>query len=101
MARRVITVARQMASGGDQVAVELARTLGIPLLERQILEAAAASAGVSTETLDQVEKVPSFLERMLEYLGQHSGGLDPLGNFSMERPASLTMTTDNYRHLIE
>ena len=101
MERKVFTVARQMASGGDQVAADLAQFFGIPLLERQILEAAAAAAGVSTETIGEAEKVPSFLERMLEYLGQHSGGLDPLGNFSMETPAALTMTTDSYRHLIE
>lgn len=101
MARTVITVARQMASGGDHIAAELAQSLGVQLLERQILEAAAAAAGVSPETISQAEHVPSFLERMLEYLGQHAGGLDPLSNFALESPASLTMTTDNYRHLIE
>ncbi|MBI2887044.1 MAG: cytidylate kinase-like family protein [Chloroflexi bacterium] len=101
MPRTVITVGRQMASGGDLIAAELAKALGVQLLEHQIIEAAAAAAGVSPETIIQAEKVPSFLERMLEYLGQHTGGLDPLSNFSMERPAGQTMTLESYRHLIE
>lgn len=106
MEHTVITVARQIGSDGDRVAAELARVLGIQLIERQILEAAAAAAGVSPEAIQQAEKVPSFLERMLEYLGQQGGTLDPLGDMSAEAPAVLgafnpALTTDAYRLLLE
>ena len=101
MGRTVITVARQMGSGGDLVAAELARALGVQFIDNQIMEAAAAAAGVSPETMSQAEKVPSPLERMLEYLGQHTGGLDPLTDFSMEGAFVPAMTMDSYRQLIE
>lgn len=101
MARNVFAVARLQGSLGDQIAADLAHDFGIPLVERQILEAAAESAGVSPETIGEVEKVPSFLERMLEYLGHHSGGLDPLGNFPMEQTTPFLLSTDSYRSLIE
>ncbi len=106
MARTVITIARQYGSGGDEVASDLAQALGVQLIERQVIEAAAAAAGVSPETIAQAEKVPSLLERMLEYLGQHAGGLDPVGDFSMEGAVTAgafnpALTTEGYRQLIE
>lgn len=101
MPKTVITVARQVWSRGDDVAAELARVLGVQLLDRQIIEAAAMAVGVSPDTILEAERVPSFLERMLEYLGQRPSGLDPLNDFTIEQPASLTMGTENYRNLIE
>lgn len=102
MSRTLITVARQLGSNGDQLAAALAQALGVPLIERQIVEAAAAAAGVSPDIVEEVEKAPTFVERMLEYLGQHAGGFDPLTDFSMEGSAGATgLTSDAYRHLIE
>lgn len=101
MNRTVITIARQMGSGGDLVGVELAKTLGISLIDQQIINDAAAAAGVSPETMLQAETAPSMLERMLEYLGQHTGGLDPLTDFSMEGAYTPALTGDSYRGLIE
>ena len=101
MNRTVITIARQMGSGGDLVGVELAKTLGISLIDQQIITDAAAAAGVSPETMLQAETAPSMLERMLEYLGQHTGGLAPLTDFSMEGAYTPALTGDSYRALIE
>lgn len=106
MARTVITIARQYGSGAEEIASDLAQAMGVQLIERQVLEAAGAAAGVSPDTIAQAEKVPSLLERMLEYLGQHAGGLDPVGDFSMEGAVTAgafnpAMTTEGYRQLIE
>ncbi|MEK7215389.1 MAG: cytidylate kinase family protein, partial [Chloroflexota bacterium] len=101
MSRTVITIARQMGSGGDLIGSELAQTLGIGLIDQQIITDAAAAAGVSPETMMQAESAPSVLERMLEYLGQHTGGLDPLTDFSMEGAFTPALTGDSYRGLIE
>ncbi|MSQ28450.1 MAG: cytidylate kinase-like family protein [Dehalococcoidia bacterium] len=100
MSRTVITIARQMGSGGDLIGSELAQTLGIGLIDQQIITDAAAAAGVSPETMMQAESAPSVLERMLEYLGQHTGGLDPLTDFSMEGAFTPALTGDSYRGLI-
>lgn len=106
MPRTVITIARQIGSEGDQVAGELARTLGVQLIERQILEAAAADAGVSPEALQQIERAPSFLERMLEYLGSQGSGLDPIVDAPVAESLATgafnpALTTDAYRLLLE
>lgn len=102
MGRTVITVTRQLGSNGDLVASSLASALGVPLIERQIVEAASAAAGISPESMEEAEKAPTFIERMLEYLGQHAGGFDPLTDFTMEASAGGTgLTSDTYRHLIE
>lgn len=102
MGRTLITVTRQLGSNGDQVALALAQEFGVPLIEHQIVEAAASAAGVSPDSLDEVEKAPTFIERMLEYLGQHAGGFDPMTDFTMEASAGGTgLTSDSYRHLVE
>ncbi len=102
MARTLITVTRQLGSNGDAIAAAVAQALGVPLIERQIVEAAAAAAGVAPDSVDEAEKAPTFIERMLEYLGQHAGGFDPLTDFSMEGGAGGTgLTSDTYRSLIE
>lgn len=102
MARTLITVTRQLGSNGDQLAAALAQALNIPLIERQIVESAASSAGVAVDAMDEAEKAPTFVERMLEYLGQHAGGFDPLTDFTMEGGAGGTgLTSDAYRHLVE
>lgn len=101
MARTVITIARQMGSGGDLVASELAQSLGIQLIDYEIIHAAAEGAGVAPEAISQAESAPSMLERMLEYLGHHTGGLDPLTDFSMEGAFTPALATDSYRSLIE
>ncbi len=106
MAHMVITIARQIGSGGDVIAADLAHALGIQLIERQILEAAATAAGVSPDTIRQVERVPSFMERMLEYLGNQSVSTDPLvempvGGLVTAGGFNLGMTSDSYRDLLE
>ncbi len=106
MAHTVITIARQIGSGGDVIAADLAHALGIQLIERQILEAAATAAGVSPDTIRQVERVPSFMERMLEYLGNQSVSTDPLvempvGGLVTAGGFNLGMTSDSYRDLLE
>ena len=101
MERRVITIARQLASGGDSIAADLAKGLKVPLIERQIMEAAAAQAGVSPETISEAERVPGLLERMFEYLGRYGGLEDPVPSLDMEAPFYGDMTRDHYRHLVE
>lgn len=101
MNRTVITIARQMGSGGDLIGAEVAQTLGVHLLDHQILQAAAEAAGVAPETMQQAEVAPNLIERMLEYLGQHTGGLDPLTDFSMEGAFTPALAADSYRSVIE
>lgn len=106
MARTVITIARQIGSDGDKIAADLAQALGVQLIERQIIEAAAKAADVSPEMMEQSEKAPSLLERMLEYLGAHGTGVDPIVEFPTQTIMTAggfnpALTTDAYRALVE
>jgi cytidylate kinase len=59
----VITISRQLGSGGAHLGRALATELGIAYADRDILERAAASFQVRTEDLEaRDESAPSFLE---------------------------------------
>ncbi len=109
MAGTIITIARQMGSGGDAIGAELARALSIPLLDHQILEAAAAVAGASPDDVREGERVPGRMTQMLEYIARSGGYAGESALVEMEREAWNTgekpfrqaLTRADYRGLIE
>ena len=101
MAGPVVTIARQLGSGGDEVAAEVASRLGVPLLDREIIARAAQQAGVSEEALQNAQRSSSLLGRMLESLGKFgtAGGEGvALEGFSS---SSMLTTSADYRALVE
>ncbi len=52
----MITIARQAASGGEQIAAEVARALGLALVDRPFLERLAQDHGLTTEELDESDE---------------------------------------------
>ena len=52
----VITIASEPGSGGRRIAYEVAKAIGINLYDRLIMDAIAASADVSAQVVDSVEK---------------------------------------------
>ncbi|MGL4790704.1 MAG: cytidylate kinase family protein, partial [Anaerotignaceae bacterium] len=52
----VITIARGFGSGGKQIGLSLAKQLGIPCYESQILEMASNYSGIKKELFFQVEE---------------------------------------------
>lgn len=73
-----ITVENQPGSGGDEIAARVAETLGVPCLDRLILVAAAAQAGVDVATMEAFEHAVPVWARVLETLGR-GGVLQPAG----------------------
>ncbi len=71
-----ITVSRQLGSSGSYMATEAAGELGFGYLDREILQRAAAEAGHPdedmVEALSRQERVPGFLERLLDSFGRIS-----------------------------
>ncbi len=65
----VITVSRQLGSGGSYIATQVARELGLRYLDREIVQRAAEIAeGTSAELeadLQNPETVPDFINRVL------------------------------------
>lgn len=70
MARTVITIARTLASGGEQVGQIVARQLGFRYADDEIIAAAAERAGVSRETVAKAERKQGLVTRILESMGQ-------------------------------
>lgn len=100
MAQKLITFARELGSGGEEVARRVAERLGIPLLDREIISRAASLAGVSEETILEAEKVPSFLNRMIELLGRYPVAAELVGP-TTDLPPVPPLSTEQYRSLIE
>jgi cytidylate kinase len=63
----VITISRQMASGGAYIGHLLARKLGFKYVERGILHAAAGELGVDISELSKIdERHASFMENLMK-----------------------------------
>jgi len=63
---RVITVSRQMGSGGDYIGYEVAKTLGFAYVDREILRQAASILKRNAASLEQYEERSSgFIRNLL------------------------------------
>ncbi|EPR37356.1 Cytidylate kinase-like family [Desulfovibrio sp. X2] len=69
----IVTVARQLGSGGSEIAQIVARRLGIAYIDRQILQDAAKELGLEEEELQsRCERLQGFWERLLHVFAQGS-----------------------------
>ncbi len=74
----LITIARQLGSGGGRLGQEVAERLGMTYVDREILLRAAEMADVSEEAIrDTDERRPSILERMSAYIIGYQAPLAP------------------------
>jgi cytidylate kinase len=71
METRVITIARQVGTGGEDVARIVAAATGYRLLDYRVVQEAAQEAGVSPETVSDAEHKPSFFTRIIEGLARN------------------------------
>lgn len=53
--RFVITISRQFGTGGHEIGMELARRLGVKLLDKQILNAVASRMNAVEEAVEKIE----------------------------------------------
>jgi cytidylate kinase/L-amino acid N-acyltransferase YncA len=101
MSGPVVTIARQLGSGGEEVAAQVAERLGIPLLDQEIISRAAQTAGVSEQALRSAERSSSLLSRMLENLGKFgTAGAEGATVEGFSSVAMLTTSAD-FRALLE
>jgi hypothetical protein len=70
MPASVITLARTIASQGEQVGQMVAQQLGFRYADDEIINEAAARAGVSREAVEKVEHRQGLITRILEGMGQ-------------------------------
>jgi CMP/dCMP kinase len=68
MAHTVVCIARVAGSAGAEVGQKVAAALGFRLVDEEIIQQAAESAGIAVEELAEVEKRKGVLSRLLESL---------------------------------
>ena len=101
METRIITVARQVGTLGEEVARLVAEENNFRLLDYRVVQAAAEEAGVSTETIAEAEHKPSFFTRSLEALARNPSGagggqwVEPL-----DMSGTALLTSADYRDLV-
>jgi cytidylate kinase len=73
----VITVARELGSGGSYIAKQVARRMGYAYIDREILQQAARELGLEeTEIEDREERVQSFWDKLISVFAL--GGVDSI-----------------------
>ncbi|HWO73783.1 MAG TPA: cytidylate kinase-like family protein [Dehalococcoidia bacterium] len=107
MAAGVIAFSVQNGSGGYSIARRVAERLGFRYYDWEITSEAARRAGVSPNDVIAAERVPSFLERMMQRLSAIST-LSAEGATAFPDPspavwntAIQSLTSEDYRQLIE
>jgi len=64
----IITISRQYASGGDEIADRVGKVLGYPHFDKSMITQAAAEAGISEKEVfdysEDTHKVRSFMDRL-------------------------------------
>jgi len=73
---RVVTIARSLGAGGEEIGHLVAGALGFRYVDDEIIIRAAEKAGVSPETIAQVEHTQPLILRILDVMGR--APLDPV-----------------------
>ncbi|MEG0780112.1 MAG: cytidylate kinase-like family protein [Oscillospiraceae bacterium] len=96
----IITIGRQYGSGGKEVGIRLARELGIPFYDKELLKRAADQSGLCEKVFENFDEKPRsllFSIAMDPYAFSFSGGME---NDSLEQKVYLA-TFDTIRRLAD
>jgi cytidylate kinase len=77
MPSRVITIARSIGAGGEEVGRSVANELGFRYMDSEIIRKAAERAGVPVESVAQAEYTPPMLQRIAQSLAASSASPEP------------------------
>jgi len=70
--RFIITIARQFGTGGHEIGAELARRLGVKLLDKQILNAVASRTGAVEDAMERIgARNPSWRDDFTTFYQQY------------------------------
>ena len=73
---RIITISRQFGSGGRTIGKEVAKELGIPCYDKELIEKIAEATGYASEyIMEEAEYAPNTSGFAYSFLGRGSDGL--------------------------
>jgi cytidylate kinase len=102
MTMAVVTIARQMGSGGDELARDVAQELGVSYYDKEVIQLAAARLGITPEMAAAEVQNRSLTNRLISMLALRSPtDGEPAGD---EEGASLGVrgiTSSAYRGMLE
>lgn len=78
MKKKVVTISREFGSGGSEIGRKLSERLGIPYLDKSIIQEAAASSGIAKEHFEKADekRTNSFLFSLVS--AHYGGSASPL-----------------------
>jgi cytidylate kinase len=97
----IIAISRQLGASSHAIADIVAEALGLPLFDQEIINRAAAAAGVEPDVIIAAETVPSLITRIVEHLGRHPLAMEPESLPATVLPNDLILTSSDYRYLID
>jgi len=95
---QVVTIARTLGAGGEDVGRAVAADLGFAYADDEIISAAAERAGVSTATIEKAEQRPGLIARILDSMG--SVPIDPSIYYGQALALPATDAPAGYDELI-
>ena len=96
--KTVITIGRQFGSGGKEIGIRVAKELGIPFYDQEILQAAAKKSGLCEKIMESFDERPKSLLYSIA-MDSFMFGLPGSGvGESLEQQVYLA-TFDTIRHL--
>ena len=101
MNTKVIAIARQVGSLGEDIARELASRLDYRYVDYQIVQDASQEAGASPEAVSEAERSPSLLTRILETLARNPSMPEAVWANPAPLAESPMYTSTDYRRFIE
>ncbi len=85
----VITISRQVGSGGDEIALDVSKILGYAYFDKSLMVSVAKSLGVSEENIadlsEDTYKVSSLVDRILLRKKLVAASLDPKDNAQISK----------------
>jgi cytidylate kinase len=101
MNTRVVSISRQVGTGGEEIAALVAQRLDFRYIDYQVIQDAAREAGVSVETVSEAEHTPSLITRVLEALARNPSM--PVAAWADPVPLATNplFTSADYRRFVE
>ena len=101
MVATTVAVARQIGSDAESIAGRLSTELNFSYYDYQIVQTAPENAGASVDVIQESERIPSLLTRIVEALGRSTSSPSMEWTDPVVLANSPMQTSSEYRTFIQ